>query len=360
MIDRSVFRKSADGFTLVEMAVVVVIIAAVLTMGLGAMTSLMSSTSNSETRKREDVIRDALVAYLGANKQLPCPDVPNNTAGGADTSGVTGTEDRAGGLITGSCTSDFGVIPYATLGLGKNIAIDSWGNFLSYKVSTAATMPINCPGVTSDWTLSACYGAGKTGRFSVREGTTSTYSVYGTNIIAVVISHGPNGLGAYTQQAFQNSAPVTCEEGHNAPTASVAGCSLTADVFYKGDTAANDDIVSSITRDEAINALVKSGTLKSAAGVVADDLMSLRNSYLAAKATGTCSAVPVSVTPYDPWGSLYQVTPSVSFPVCICSKGGTGTILPCGAPQTLPTACAQINAADVTVLRLPMGLPACS
>lgn len=138
------------GFTLIELSVVVVIIAMVLTMGLTALNAQLISASYMETKKRQGLIKEALIAYLGANKRLPCPDVPNNTDGTTDASQVTGREDRNGG-VAGACTDPdgdgvaFGVVPYQSLGLGRDAALDGWGNFMSYRISVANPAP-TCPG----------------------------------------------------------------------------------------------------------------------------------------------------------------------------------------------------------------------
>ena len=107
------------GFSLVEMAVVLVIAMTILTLGLGALNSVMTSSAYSETKARQTLIKDTLIAYLGAHKRLPCPDIPNIA------SGVTGTEDKT------ACAA-LGVTPYSTLGLSRDVAEDGWGGMISY------------------------------------------------------------------------------------------------------------------------------------------------------------------------------------------------------------------------------------
>ena len=143
--------KPSRGFTLVEMAVVVVIIAALLTLGLGALNAQLSSASYTTTKQRQAAIKDALIAYLGSNKRLPCPYAP--TAGTAIT-----------GLAPVACPP-FGIVPFATLGIAREVAQDGWGNFFSYEVFAQAT-PV-CPGGGIDWGNGNCFGAGKKDRKSV-------------------------------------------------------------------------------------------------------------------------------------------------------------------------------------------------
>lgn len=346
-----------------------------LSMGLGALNAQLLSAGYSETKKRQALIKDALTAYLGANKRLPCPAVANPS----DTPPVSGLERRAGtGLSTEACAQTIGVLPYATLGLGRELALDGWGNFMSYSV--AKDDPATCPpgGTGIDWSLTACFGAGKTGRFSVNAGTitnpelvafldNTTTPATDSRAIAMVVSHGPNGFGAWGQQGSQYAAPTSsCEESHNAPTTTApAGCTRVPNVFYKGERPGNDDVVVYLMRNEAINALAIQGTLKTADGQVAEDLTSLRNEKLYAKVL-SCSA-SVAIAKLDPWGNPYQARAGATndLPLCLCSTKGTGVIPTqsecANTPEmtlTAPTSCVRIQAADVNVLK-PTGATAC-
>lgn len=303
------------GFTLVELAVVVVIIAMMLTMGLTALNAQLTSASYTETKKRQSLVKDALIAYLGANKRLPCPDAPNNTNGTDDASQVTGAEDRAGGVGTGACTVALGVVPYATLGLGRDAALEGWGNFMSYRVSVSPAPA--CPGNGIDWSMSLCFGLGKTGSLSIYEGFAASPALVATGVIAVVVSHGPNGLGAWAQQGSRNTAPVSCEEAHNSLT---AGCAITANRLYKGERPENDDVVAFVTKDEAIAALAKTSNIKSPSGQVIDDLTSLMDDALGVVLVNGCNyaegATPgtprvAAPTIRDPWGNNYLLADNI-------------------------------------------------
>lgn len=311
-----------------------------LSMGLGALNAQLLSANYTETKKRQSLIKDALTAYLGANKRLPCPDIPNNTNGGADSTQVTGLEDRTGGVTTGACSGSIGVIPYATLGLGREIALDGWGNFMSYSVAAVGT---SCPGTDINWSLTACFGAAKTSPYSLFEGTVAAPTSPTSNLIAVVISHGPNGLAAWGQQGSRNASPISCEEAHNAI---VPVCGLTANAFYKGERAEVDDIVTYLTRDEAINSLAKQGTIKSADGQVAEDIAQLRNQWMDNLLPNCSGAIPTMIR--DPWGNQY--TSSAAWPYSICSSRG-------GAPAT--PSCGYINKSEVNAVITKMGGTTC-
>ena len=102
------------GFSLVEIAMVVAIALILLSLGLTAINSQLSSAAYSITKKRQDVIKDALANYLGARRSFPCPYVP--IAGTA----ATGIAPPQTGAPL-SCPS-FRTVPYVTLGLAREAA----------------------------------------------------------------------------------------------------------------------------------------------------------------------------------------------------------------------------------------------
>ncbi|MGK2952090.1 MAG: type II secretion system protein [Thiobacillus sp.] len=313
---RSVPLVLSRGFTLIELSIVVVIISMLLSLGLGVLNAQLVSAAHSETKKRQAIIKDALTAYLGANKRLPCPDDP-------DTDGVTGVENRTGDVPTGACTTNIGVVPYETLGLGRDVALDGWGNFMSYSIPAGSG---TCPGTGINWSLTDCFGAAKTSPYSLFEGTVAAPTLAASNALAVVISHGPNGFAAWGRQGSRNVLPSRCEEIHNA-IATVSGCTLTANAFYKGDRTDVDDVVIALTRDEAINTLVMQGTLKSADGQVKDELVQLRSAWMDSLLS-ECSPSPPTMVD-DPWGNVYIPT-NDGWPYTICStRGGEGATLTC-------------------------------
>jgi prepilin-type N-terminal cleavage/methylation domain-containing protein len=117
-----------NGFTLVEMAVVLLIIGLLLGGLVPGISSQMEQQQTNETRKQLEEIQQALVGFTVANGRLPCP---------ASTSS-NGEESPVGG---GTCTNAYdGYVPAATLGIASvdsttKLVTDGWGKPIRYAVA---------------------------------------------------------------------------------------------------------------------------------------------------------------------------------------------------------------------------------
>ncbi len=126
--DPALMRQRQTGFTLVEMAMVLMIVALLLGGLLPTVSSQVEQRHESETRKQLDEIQQALIGYAIINGRLPCP----------ASSTSNGVESPVGG---GNCTNFYnGFVPAATLGLSgtdsSGFAVDSWGNRIHYAVTS--------------------------------------------------------------------------------------------------------------------------------------------------------------------------------------------------------------------------------
>ena len=115
------------GFSLVEMAIVLLIVAMLLGGLLPTLSGQIEQRRVSETSKQLDEIKEALIGYAIVNGRLPCPASASSN----------GTESPATG---GNCTNFYnGYLPAATLGLAgtdsSGFAVDSWGNRIRYAVT---------------------------------------------------------------------------------------------------------------------------------------------------------------------------------------------------------------------------------
>ena len=112
------------GFTLVELAVVLVILALVAGSLIGISSGMMNVQRGQATREKLKAIDAALVSFVAVNKRLPCP------ADGKLSTGIEvfGTQDNP-------CTNQTdGVVPWAALGLSASDIEDGWGTRITYRI----------------------------------------------------------------------------------------------------------------------------------------------------------------------------------------------------------------------------------
>jgi prepilin-type N-terminal cleavage/methylation domain-containing protein len=125
-------KFASYGFSLIELAVVLFIIALLMGGLLPTISSQIAQKNSNETIKQLDDIQQALIGYAVINGRLPCP--------ASDTS--NGLEDPL--PVTGTCTNFYnGFVPAATLGIPTSVdnqgrqgfAVDGWGNRIRYAVT---------------------------------------------------------------------------------------------------------------------------------------------------------------------------------------------------------------------------------
>lgn len=272
-------RGRTAGFTLAEMAIVLVVVGLLLTSVLSTVSTQLEARNIGETQSRLNQVKDALTGFAQTNGRLPCPADGTKQSGDplAGLEQVTVTVVGPPQQYVCANANGFGPLPWATLGVAET---DVWGRRFSYKVSSAfsdsivqttttwgcgATIPVPTP-TQSSFALCA------QGTLTV---TTRTSSIKtGTSVLnvpVVIISHGKNGYGAYTSGGTQYTAPpaVNADETANATAAST--------IFYSreqspqtstcSDTAPNtnfcefDDLVAYIPVSLLITRMVSAGKL---------------------------------------------------------------------------------------------------
>lgn len=193
--------KNSEGFSLLELAVVLFILAIVLTGLLVPLAERQEGQKRQDTEYHLEQIRDAIIGYTVINGRLPCPDCacsdPHNPNCGssnycsdfgiaaADTN--DGVEDRISGYCPGDDSdSNTGNIPWVTLGIRKS---DAWGNNYTYKITStyADSPPANTGGCYSpDMSFNLC----DTGGLEIDSDDSGTALADG--VVAIIVSHGGN------------------------------------------------------------------------------------------------------------------------------------------------------------------------
>lgn len=123
---KDISRKQ-PGFTLVEMAMVMLIIGLLLGGLMPTLSAQMEAQRINETNKQLEEIQQALIGFAIANGRLPCP----------ASSSSNGEESPIGG---GNCTNFYdGFVPAATLGItsvdSQGLVKDGWGDAIRYAVA---------------------------------------------------------------------------------------------------------------------------------------------------------------------------------------------------------------------------------
>jgi prepilin-type N-terminal cleavage/methylation domain-containing protein len=194
------------GFTLVEMAVVVVIMALILGSILVPLSTQVEQRQIIDTQRQLEEIRVAVIGYSLAQAApiLPCPDKTTVAGLGPPRVPNDGFEDRDD---SGKCEFEEGNVPWATLGLA---AVDPWGNRYRYRVSRTFSDP---PGIdlTAKGDIWVCTAISVNPANCSGVGLSLTPNQAGTPV-ALLLSHGPNGWGAVnasTSIAGQNAVVNT-------------------------------------------------------------------------------------------------------------------------------------------------------
>lgn len=250
----SASSRQERGFTLIEMTVVIAIVGLLLgTLLTPLATQLRASQIKTTDRDLGDV-REALLGFAMANGRLPCPDTDADGA------------ENGGGAA--ACANAEGSLPYATLGVPPS---DPWGQRYRYRV-TAEFARTAVPGATcaaGDNQLGICDTGDIT--VSTRIATDKSLQTYSAGSVAVVLSHGPNGLGGTRLEdgVALTGATANTDEAENTngdgtfivrnTTTTTSGCN--DDAALGGPLCEFDDRVIWLAPSLLFNRLVTAGVL---------------------------------------------------------------------------------------------------
>lgn len=162
------------GFTLVEMAVVLVILGLLLGGLLIPLSTQMENDRRKETQATLEAIREALIGYAVINDSLPCPDTNGDGQPGPGACNGGANQRNTGGL------------PYGLLGVAPT---DAWGRPWIYAVNGAytGTFTLGTPASIND---------GGNGDLEVWDGAgCGGTRQLGERLPGIVISEGKNRYG---------------------------------------------------------------------------------------------------------------------------------------------------------------------
>lgn len=132
------FSPRERGFTLIEIAIVIVILALLLAMLLGISASMIAQQRRDSTKAKLANVETALALFVSQNQRLPCP-----ADGSLDSANASaGLEQSNNGGVLNQCnlggtanSQTNGVVPWRSLGLSEADATDGWGTRFTYRVA---------------------------------------------------------------------------------------------------------------------------------------------------------------------------------------------------------------------------------
>lgn len=163
--DKRVAAVWQNGFTLVELTIVLVIVALLLGGMLVPLSAQRDLQNTSDTQKQLSLANEALLGFAAGQDRMPCPATAASNGRESFCTNPTGACGAELFVVQahGRCTDFFnGFIPAAALGLSptdeQGFAIDSWGNRIRYAISNNIAGAINFPfttpsGMKSAWAI---------------------------------------------------------------------------------------------------------------------------------------------------------------------------------------------------------------
>ena len=219
-----------QGFSLIELAIVLFIVALLLSGLLVPLTAQIEQQRRTETQKQLAEIQQALQGFAIINGRLPCPTTILNPA-------TAGYGEEAASCSTNPAAE--GYLPWKTLGVSE---IDAWGS----KRSTA----------TDPWTG---YWRYRVDRFFASTFTLTT----GFSVDALTIR---NNAGANITSTIERPIAVIFSTGKNVTADGQNNASTSFEAtsgIYQSDVpgATFDDMLIWISRPQLFNRMVSAGKL---------------------------------------------------------------------------------------------------
>jgi prepilin-type N-terminal cleavage/methylation domain-containing protein len=181
--------KGKQGFTIIELSIVLTVIAMIAGTALAFTSSRLHKQKVDLTRARAADILEFVGMFVKQNCHLPCPADAEVSVTDDDFGTISDDGDASDGAF---CTSHnekhnatnviAGAVPVRHLMIDPTYIIDGWGRKFTYVVDDDLTHPSN-------------YGTNLTGSIEVRPSDSG--SAITNNAVVLVMSHGADGHGAW-------------------------------------------------------------------------------------------------------------------------------------------------------------------
>jgi len=197
MISTSHFSPTMTrAFSLIEISIGLVILSLLAAGGLTVGGVMVEQQQYTGSNERVAEAKKAISDYFEVNGRLPCPAsrtaLPNTANFGVEDCSLSPTETKrvnSGGAFTGAANSAgvvrIGALPVRALGLRDSAMADEYGDRILYAMSEQFANTSLIPAAKGE--ISLLDGGGN----AIASGGTSNGAVF------MVLSHGPDGKGAY-------------------------------------------------------------------------------------------------------------------------------------------------------------------
>ena len=238
------------GFSLIELAIVMVIVALLISGAILPLASTIDRARIAEAdRELDERVRGALLGYAASRTlgalYMACPDCRVACGGSTPNDGIEDRDDA------GACAVDVGNLPWVTLGLAES---DPWGSRYAYGVTAGFA------DAAAGFTLTVPDLRGK-GVFVEDGAGNSLIGTEGTEgAVAVAWSFGKNRHGAISEQGVVQPAPpaANTDENENADGDTVF---VTRPLDLHGGVEQFDDILVWLSGPEVRAFMVQAGRL---------------------------------------------------------------------------------------------------
>jgi hypothetical protein len=216
------------------------------------------------------------------------------------------------------------MLPFRSLGLSEEDALDVYGSRFTYVVTTTATNrnESNIAGLTGTIMLHNATppapGRAPTGNQINACSTTAGDNSCNANAVVLVLSHGRNAEGAFLPSGSRAPLPTSALELANTDTD--ASFVLTS---YSESAPVFDDMLLALTPDMLLANLMRDGAIRSARAVTYEQMQTVQDAALSyiLNNDGTVSVkMPLPAAPNDGWGTALQYSTTL-LAVCGAAPG---------------------------------------